>query len=66
MKARKIEKQVKFIIKDRTSNTGSEFINMHGENCHLEENAMRFDSVGEAQTYIEEHGWIDWAYVDEI
>lgn len=53
-----------YLIFDKTSNHGS-YINEFHENCNLEENAMIFETEEDAQNYIDDNYWNDWAVVME-
>jgi hypothetical protein len=50
-----------YIIYDKTANTGRDYIAEDDSNCALIENARRFNSENEAEIFIEEKGWQEWA-----
>jgi len=56
----------KFVIYDKTANTGKHYISSDHSNSELEENAMMFDTEKEAQQYIDDNKWNDWACTFEI
>lgn len=55
----------KYVIMDRTSNTGRCYITESGENTELKENALVFDDHKEAEEYINSKGWEEWAVIRE-
>ncbi|MFA5727738.1 MAG: hypothetical protein WC886_08875 [Saccharofermentanaceae bacterium] len=52
-----------YIIYDRTANTGLDYIAEDDSNVELIENARRFDSEKDAENFIQQKGWDDWAQV---
>ncbi len=50
-----------YLIMDATANSDRVYINEHGENCSLEENAVIFSTQEDADNYIKNHDWCDWA-----
>ena len=53
-----------YVIVDSSANNGKCYIGDGNSNVELLENAILFDSEGEANEYIESHeGWEDWASV---
>jgi hypothetical protein len=54
-----------FRIQDMTSNTGRNYIDEFGDNCHFD-NAITFDNRESAADYVINHfGDIDWAFIEE-
>ena len=53
MKTQIENKEKKFIIIDSTSNSGADYIGSDGFNCHLESNAIEFDSEKQAKEFAE-------------
>jgi hypothetical protein len=51
----------KFIIVDKTANTGKYYIDKNGDNCSLIENAATYDTEKEAEETIKNNGWEKWA-----
>ena len=59
----------KYVIMDRTENTGRSYITESGENTELKENARIFDNHKEAEEFINSKGWKEWAVIrdyDEV
>lgn len=63
---KEVEENKVFAIFDTTANSGKFYIDENHENCELESNAMTFKTKEDAQNYIIEHGWNDWATVTII
>jgi len=55
-----------FAIADKTANTGRELIAEDDSNTSLEENARKFQTAQDAEMYIIEKGWQDWAVVIKL
>jgi len=55
----------KYLIMDKTTNTGAEYIGEMGQNCRYADQAMIFESEQEADNYIEFMTWQNWAVVRE-
>lgn len=62
MRTLTVEKKVYLII-DNSANSGKTYIGDSNSNVELLENAIHFDSELEADNYIKEHNWEDWASV---
>ena len=56
---------VKYVICDKTANTGKPYIAEDLSNTGDYDSAWQFDKKEDAQSIIDSNAW-DWAYVDEI
>ena len=50
------------IIIDSSSNTGKIYIDENSDNCCFVENARVFPTKEEAEEYITNSGWNEWAF----
>ena len=59
---------MKYYIKDKTSNTGRDYIDHNCENCSLRENAIVFNSAQEAIEFIlgSFNDFNSWGCIEEI
>jgi hypothetical protein len=55
-----------YIICDKTENTGQPYIGENGENCSLEENAVKYEYEQIAREVIEKNNWQEWAVIIEL
>jgi hypothetical protein len=56
--------KTQFLICDKTENSGKPYIAECGSNTGDPESAMKFDSKKDAEKYIKDNEWSEWAYVD--
>ena len=56
---------MKYLIMDKTSNTGRNYIDHNFENCELKENAILFDTKQEAVQFLNDRcpQWSVWAVI---
>lgn len=57
--------KTKYIICDKTANTGKIYLSEDLSNTGDSDSAWQFNTKEEAQTVIDNSNW-DWAYVEEI
>lgn len=56
--------KTQFLICDKTQNSFKPYISECGSNTGDPETAMKFKTKKQAEKYIKENNWTEWAYVE--
>jgi hypothetical protein len=59
-----MDKRIKYIIEDSSSNTAFIYITESGKNTSTKEGAWHFDTLEQAEEVIRASGWEEFAWVD--
>ena len=59
-----MDKRIKYVIVDNSSNTAFIYITESGKNTSTKEDAWHFDTPEQAEEVIRASGWEEFAWVD--